>query len=46
MLRRRLVESIEICAAWTGKEASGLGLDAAAWAEACRLDAMADTNRY
>ena len=48
MLRRMLVESIEICAAWTGKEASGLGLglDAAAWAEACRLDAMADTNRY
>jgi hypothetical protein len=46
MLRRMLVESIEICAAWTGKEASGLGLDAAAWAEACRLDAMADTNWY
>jgi len=46
MLRRMLVESIAICAAWTGKEASGLGLDAAAWAEACRLDAMADTNWY
>jgi hypothetical protein len=33
ILRRMLVESIEICATWTGKESSGLGLDDAAWAE-------------
>lgn len=37
MLRRMLVESIGICAAWTGKRASGVGVTDAAWAEACRL---------
>ena len=37
MLRRMLVESIDICAAWTGNRASGVGVDDAAWAEACRL---------
>lgn len=42
MLRRMLVESIEIYAAWTGKESSGLGLDEAAWAEACRLTVAAN----
>ena len=40
MLRRMLVESIEVCAAWTGKEASVLGVNDAAWAEACRLTAV------
>jgi hypothetical protein len=37
MLRRMLVESIEICAAWSDKDASGVGVDDAAWAEVCRL---------
>jgi hypothetical protein len=43
MLRRMLVESIDICAAWTGKGASGVGVDDTAWAEACRLTAAADS---
>jgi hypothetical protein len=34
-----LVESIEVCAAWSGKEVSALGVDDAAWAAACRLTA-------
>ena len=42
LLRRMLVESIEICAAWTGKGASGVGVADAAWAEACRLAVAAD----
>jgi hypothetical protein len=42
LLRRMLVESIDICAAWTGKAASGVGVDGAAWAEACRLTVAAD----
>jgi hypothetical protein len=43
LLRRMLVESIDICAAWTGKGASGVGAAAAAaWAEACRLTVAAD----
>jgi hypothetical protein len=42
MLRRMLVESIEICAAWTGEETSGLGIDDAAWADACRLTVAAN----
>jgi hypothetical protein len=37
-----LVESVEICAAWTGKGASTTGVDDAAWAEACRLTAAAN----
>jgi hypothetical protein len=37
-----LVESIDICAARTGKEASGVGVDDAAWAEAYRLTVAAD----
>jgi hypothetical protein len=37
-----LVESIDVCAAWTGNRASGVGVDDAAWAEACRLTAAAD----
>jgi hypothetical protein len=37
MLRRMLVESIEICVAWTGNRVSGVGVDDVAWAEACRL---------
>ena len=41
MLRRMLVESIDICAAWTGKGASGVEVDDAAWAEACRLTVAA-----
>jgi hypothetical protein len=40
MLRRMLVESIEVCAAWSGKEASVLGVNDAAWAAACRLTAV------
>jgi hypothetical protein len=39
MLRRMLVESIEVCAEWTGKEASGGEVNDAAWAAACRLTA-------
>jgi hypothetical protein len=42
LLRRMLVESIDICAAWTGKGASGVGVADAAWAEACRLTVAAD----
>jgi hypothetical protein len=41
-LRRMLVESIDICAAWTGKGTSGVGVADAAWAEACRLTVAAD----
>jgi hypothetical protein len=40
-LRRMLVESIDICAAWTGKETSRVGIDEAAWVEACRLTVVA-----
>ena len=39
MLRRMLVESIEICVAWSGNRVSDVGVDDAAWAEACRLTA-------
>jgi hypothetical protein len=42
LLRRMLVESIDICAAWTGNRASGVGVDEAAWAEACRLTVAGD----
>jgi hypothetical protein len=42
LLRRMLVESIDICAAWTGNRASGVGVDDAAWADACRLTVAAD----
>jgi hypothetical protein len=42
LLRRMLVESIDICAARTGKGASGVGVDDAAWAEAYRLTVAAD----
>jgi hypothetical protein len=42
LLRRMLVESIDICAAWTGNRASGVGADDATWAEACRLTVAAD----
>ena len=37
MLRRMLIEAIDICATWTGQGPSGVGVDAAAWAELCRL---------
>jgi hypothetical protein len=37
LLRRMLVESIDICAAWTGKQTSRVGANNAAWAEACQL---------
>jgi len=30
------------CAAWTGNGASGVGVDDAAWAEACRLTVAGD----
>ena len=42
LLRRMLVESIDVCAAWTDKEASSVAVDAAGWAEACRLTVAAD----
>jgi hypothetical protein len=42
LLSRMLVESIDICAAWTGNRASAVGVDDAAWAEACRLTVAAD----
>ena len=42
LLRRMLVESVEICAAWTGKGASTIGVDDAAWAEACQLTIAAN----
>jgi hypothetical protein len=42
LLRRMLVEAIEICAAWTGTRASGVGVNDAAWAEACRLTVAVD----
>ena len=42
LLRRMLVDSIDICAAWTGKGASDAGVDHAAWAEACRLTVATD----
>ena len=42
MLRRMLVESIDICAAWTGNGASGAGVNDAAWAEAYRHTVAAD----
>ena len=41
LLRRMLVESIDICAALTGKQASGVAVDDTAWAEACRLTVAA-----
>jgi hypothetical protein len=40
-LRKLLAESIQICAAWTGKAASGVGVDDTAWAEACQLTVTA-----
>jgi hypothetical protein len=43
LLRRMLVESIDICAAWTGKEKSGAAVDGAAWAEVCRLTVAAES---
>jgi hypothetical protein len=43
MMRRMLVESIDICAAWTGTGASRLGVDHASWAEVCRLTGAADS---
>jgi hypothetical protein len=42
LLRRMLAESIDICAAWTAKGASGIGVADAAWADACRLTVAAD----
>jgi hypothetical protein len=37
LLRRMLVESIDICTAWTGKETSQVGVHTAECAEACQL---------
>jgi hypothetical protein len=45
MLRRMLVESIDICAAWSDKDVSGVGVDDAAWAEVCRLTVAASSVR-
>jgi hypothetical protein len=41
-LRRMLVESIDICSAWTGNVTPGVRVADAAWAEACRLTTAAD----
>ncbi len=41
ILRRMLVESIDICAVRTGTGATGVRVDDAAWAEACRLTVTA-----
>jgi hypothetical protein len=43
LLRKMLIESIDVCAAWTGMEASGVAVDDAGWAEACRLTVAADS---
>jgi hypothetical protein len=37
LLRRMLAESIDICAAWTGKGTPRVEVHNAAWAEACQL---------
>jgi hypothetical protein len=42
LLRRMLADSIDICAAWTGNRASGVWVDEAAWADACRLTVAGD----
>ena len=42
MLRSMLVESIDICAAWTSHGAFGVEVDDAAWTEACRLTVATD----
>jgi hypothetical protein len=41
MLRKMLVESIDICAAWTGKRTPAVVVDDATWAEACQLTVSA-----
>jgi hypothetical protein len=41
MLRRMLVESIDVCAPWTSKVESGVGVHGAAWAEVCQLTVAA-----
>jgi hypothetical protein len=46
MLRRMLDESIDICAAWTGKATAGVRVDDAAWAEVCRLTVVADSRLH
>jgi hypothetical protein len=43
MLRTMLVESIQICAVWTGTAPSVTAVDDAAWADACRLTVAADS---
>jgi hypothetical protein len=45
MLRRMLVESIDICAAWTRSGTSIVEVDDVGWAEACRLTVAADGRR-
>jgi hypothetical protein len=41
MLRTMLVESIDVCAPWTGKGESGVAVDGATWAEVCSLTVAA-----
>jgi hypothetical protein len=43
LLRMMLLESIQACTAWTGKGASRVGVEEAAWAEACRLTVPVDS---
>jgi hypothetical protein len=42
IMRRMLVESIDICAAWSGKGSPNVVVDDAAWAEVCRLTVTAE----
>jgi hypothetical protein len=43
MLRRMLVDSIDICAQWTGRASVDAAVDDAAWADVCQLTTTADT---
>jgi hypothetical protein len=42
MLRRMLIESIDLCTTLTGKAVSGGGIDDASWAEVCQLTVAAN----
>jgi hypothetical protein len=43
MLRRMLVDSIDICAQWADRASVDAAVDDAAWAEVCQLTTTADT---
>jgi hypothetical protein len=44
MLRRMLVDSIDICEQWTGRASVRADVDDAAWADACRLTTTSNTH--